>query len=83
VYVYAGFDGSERIKGGVSFHYLDDSGESYPLSRFAGQANVEVGLFKDISVLVAGRYFDYQDDVFAAHDYSFNQLIVALRWIHK
>jgi len=82
VYVYAGFDGSERIKGGVSFHYLDDSGESYPLSRFAGQANVEVGLFKDISVLVAGRYFDYQD-VFAAHDYSFNQLIVALRWIHK
>jgi hypothetical protein len=83
LYAYAGFEGNSRVKGGLSFYFLDDSGASYPLSRFSGQANVEVGVYKDLSVLVAGRYFDYQEDLFAGRDYSYNQLIVALRWIVK
>jgi len=83
VYFYAGFQGEHRVKGGVSLYFMDDTGDSAPLSRLTGSANVEVALMKNISVSVTGRFFDYTEDFLPQHGYDFQQLVIALRWLVK
>ncbi|MBN2433298.1 MAG: hypothetical protein JXQ27_17640 [Acidobacteria bacterium] len=82
-YLTAGFTGHERIRGSASLFYLDDSGSSFPLSRWSTSIDLEIGLVRRLSARLSARYYDYNEDFFARHDYSFNQLAVTLRWTNR
>lgn len=82
-YAYVTFNGDHRIRGSASVHYLDDAGQSFPLTRWNGRATIEVTLGKSLSALLTAAYFSYREEWAADHDYDFNQLTLALRWTRR
>ncbi len=80
-FVYSTFkDSQNRFKGQIQLYYLDDNGESLPLSHWNVSGNIEAKLLHHLWVQIEGRYYDYKEDIFTLHNYSFDQFIFALHW---
>ena len=81
VYAFANIEGTQRVKGHFAVYYLWDDGISFPFSRWMGDATIEVGVTKEVSALFSARQFNYGEDMQPVHDYTVNEVRVALRWL--
>jgi len=81
VYAFANIEGTQRVKGHFSVYYLWDNGISFPFSRWMGDASIEVGITKQVSALFSARQFNYGEDYQPVHDYTVNEVRMALRWL--
>jgi len=82
VYAFGTFT-QKRFSGRVSFFYLDDSGNSFPLSHWNGVASCQYRISKELYGLLSVRYYDYNEDASNIRDYNVNQFVVGIRWLFQ
>lgn len=79
-YIFARFQSKGRLSGSMSLNRFVDRGASQPESRWTPSADLQFRLTRTLSATVAARYLGFRDDFLPSRNYSFNQIVLGLRW---